>query len=144
MAQTVQLGAGVTGKIRSFWGFVGLNIITLGIYYYFWYFNINEELKEIGRAKGDPELAGSSPVNSLMAILFGWIIIVPPFISIYRTSKRIKRAEKLGGVSDTLHPGLTFILIFPLGILVIPAYIATYMIIKHQNRALIAASGARV
>ena len=144
VAQTVQLGTGSTGKIRSFWGCLGLNIITFGIYYYIWYFKINDELKEIGRAKGDPPLAGSSPANSLIAMLFGWILIVPPFISLYRTNKRIKRGEKLGGVSHTLPPMLTFILVFPLGILVIPSLIAYSMQIKHLNQALMAASGARV
>ncbi|HEV3128760.1 MAG TPA: DUF4234 domain-containing protein [Solirubrobacteraceae bacterium] len=145
MAQTVQLGTGAKGKIRSFWVGLGLNIITLGIYYYYWYFQINEELKEIGRAKGDQELADSSPINSLIAILFGGILLlIPPLVSIYRTGKRIKRAEQLGGVSDSLHPLFSFLLVFPFGILIIPALYHYAYVTKHQNRALMAASGARV
>ena len=144
MAQTVQLGTGSTGKLRSFWGGLGLNLITLGIYYYIWYFKVNDELKEIGRAKGDQELAGSSPANSLVAVLFGGLLIIPPFISIYRTGKRIKRAEELGGVGDCLHPTFAFLLLFPLGILIIPALYHYAYTIRHQNRALMAASGARM
>jgi hypothetical protein len=145
MAQTVQLGTGAKGKIRSFWAGLGLNIITLGIYYYYWYFQINDELKEIGRAKGDEELANSSPINSLIAILFGGILLlIPPLVSIYRTGNRIKRAEQLGGVSDTLHPMFSFLLVFPFGILIIPALYHYAYVTKHQNRALMAASGARV
>jgi hypothetical protein len=145
MAQTVQLGTGAKGKIRSFWVGLGLNIITLGIYYYYWYFQINEELKEIGRAKGDQELADSSPINSLIAILFGGILLlIPPLVSIYRTGKRIKRAEQLGRVSDSLHPLFSFLLVFPFGILIIPALYHYAYVTKHQNRALMAASGARV
>jgi len=145
MAQTVQLGTGAKGKIRSFWAGLGLNIITLGIYYYYWWFQINDELKEIGRAKGDEELANSSPINSLMAVLFGGILLlIPPLVSIYRTGKRVKRAEQLGGVSDTLHPMFSFLLVFPFGILIIPALYHYAYLTKHQNRALMAASGARV
>lgn len=99
MAQTVQLPTGAKGKLRSFWGCFGLSIITLGIYYYYWYYKINDEVKEIGRAKGDEKLIRSNPINSLLAIVIGGYIILPPFISLYRTNKRIKRAEKLGGVS---------------------------------------------
>ena len=145
MAQTVQLGSGGKGKIRSFWAGLGLNIITLGIYYYYWYFQINDELKEIGRSSGDQELAESSPINSLMAILFGgFLLAIPTLISVYRTGKRVKRAERLGGVKDCLHPTFSFLLVFPFGILIIPALYHYAYMTKHQNRALMAASGARV
>jgi hypothetical protein len=141
MALEVRLGTGATGKLRSFWVGLGLNIITLGIYYYYWYFQINDELKEMGRARGDEELASSKPINSLIAVLFGGILIVPPFVSIYRTGKRIQRAEQLGGVRHDNHPGLAFLLAFPLGLLIIPALLHYAMITKHQNQALMAASG---
>jgi hypothetical protein len=141
MALEVRVGTGGTGKLRSFWVGLGLNIITLGIYYYYWYFQINDELKEIGRAGGDEELASSKPINSLMAILFGGILILPPFVSIYQTGKRIQRAEKLGGVKHDIHPVWAFLLAFPLGILIIPGLIHYAMITKHQNQALLAASG---
>jgi hypothetical protein len=145
MAQTVQLGSGGKGKIRSFWAGFGLNIITLGIYYWYWYFQINDELKEIGRSQGDPELAESKPINSLLAVLLGgYLLAIPALISIYRTGKRIKHAERLVGVKDCLHPTFSFLLVFPFGILIIPALYQFAYVTKHQNRALMAASGARV
>src|SRR5260370_17119635 len=99
----------------------------------------------MGGAKGEEELANSSPINSLMGVLFGGILLlIPPLVSIYRTGKRIKRAEQLGGVGDTLHPTFAFLLVFPFGILIIPALYPYAYLTKHQNRALMAASGARV
>ena len=144
MALEVRLGTGATGKIRGFGAGLGLTIITLGIYHYYWYFQINDELKEVGRAKGDGELAASKPINSLMAILFGGLLIVPPWVSVYRTCKRVKRAEELGGVKHTIHPMWALALLFPLGILIIPALFHYSIVTKHQNRALLAASGQPV
>ena len=53
-------------------GVLGLSFITLGIYFFYWYYQINDELR---RFEHDETI---SPVRSLMAIIFGWIIIVPP------------------------------------------------------------------
>jgi hypothetical protein len=49
-----------------------------------------------------------------MAILFGWIIIVPPFIAIYNTAKHVQGDEQRLGVQPQLEPALTivFLLLF--------------------------------
>jgi hypothetical protein len=143
MAQEIELGQGGMGKIRSFWVGLGLTVITLGIYYYVWYYLINDELKDIGAAKGDQNLAGSSPTNSVIAVLLGGLLIVPPFISVYNTGNRIKRAQLLGGMDQTraINPVLAFLLAFPGGILIIPAFIHYWYITKHQNAAVRAAGG---
>ncbi len=44
------------GKTRSFWAGFGLSCITLGIYYFVWYYRLNDELKRVGTAKDDPPL----------------------------------------------------------------------------------------
>jgi hypothetical protein len=145
MAQEVELGGGGVGKIRSFWVGLGLSVITLGIYYYFWYYLINDELKDIGAAKGDQNLANSSPMMSVIAVLVGGFALIPPFISIYNTGNRIRRAEILAAVdrNQAINPVVAFLLAFPGGILIIPAFFHYWYITKHQNAAVRAAGGLR-
>jgi Domain of unknown function (DUF4234) len=78
MAQEVEFGRGGTGKIRSFWVGFGLAIVTLSIYYFCWYYFVNDELKDIGIAEDDQNLANSSPAQSVLAVLIGGWLIVPP------------------------------------------------------------------
>src|SRR3954453_6240023 len=98
MAQVISLeGTTATAKIRNpFIAFL-LVFVTLGIYYLVWYYKINRELRDLGRATGQEEQLGRSPLTSLMAITFGWLILVPPFVSTYRTFKRIHQAQEISG-----------------------------------------------
>src|SRR5207247_10330134 len=50
-------------------GVLGLSFVTLGIYFLVWYYKVNDELR---RAERDETI---SPTRSLMAMLFGWLII---------------------------------------------------------------------
>lgn len=79
-------------------------MVTLGIYYYVWYYKINNEAKRYLR---DPSLR---PVRSLLAILIGGIIIVPPFISIYRTGGRVRQMQSNAGIQDRCEPWINLIL----------------------------------
>lgn len=143
MAQTVDIGKGAEGKIRSFWTGLGLTIVTLGIYYYCWYYFVNDELKDIGRERNDENLAQSNPGMSVLAVLFGGLLIVPPLLSVYNYGQRIRRAQRLCDVpaSEQINPVTAFLLVFPGGILVIPALIHYWYVTKHQNIALRAAAG---
>jgi hypothetical protein len=67
----------------------------------------------MGKARNTDEL-GTSPGTSLLAVLVGWIIIVPPFLSFYNTWKRKEAAEKLTGQTG-MEPGLGFLLSWLLG-----------------------------
>jgi hypothetical protein len=110
MAEEVQLkGSTERGKIRNPLGVIGLSIITIGIYTIFWYYFVNKELREIGRAHNTDE-CGTSPGTSVLAITLGIFIIVPPFVSIYNTCKRLSAAERLTGTPPGMEPGLLFIL----------------------------------
>jgi len=141
MAEHVEFADGGTGKIRSFWVGILLVIVTLGIYYWFWYYLVNDELKDIGVSRGDQKLAGSSPGLSLTAVLIGWIIIIPPLISVYNYGARIQRAQGLVGVPQTerISPVLAFLLYFPGGLLIIPTFIHYWYVTKHQDVAVRAA-----
>lgn len=73
--------------------------VTLGIYNWVWYYKINRELRDYGRAKNDEELGSSSPGLSLLAVTLGILLIVPPFVSWWRCTRRIERAQGIAGVN---------------------------------------------
>jgi len=82
-------------KHRSPWAAALLPIITLGIYHFVWWYKINKELKAYGEAKGHD--LGQNPTNSLLALVPGFLIIVPPLVSYWRGTKRVMGAAKVGG-----------------------------------------------
>jgi amino acid transporter len=85
-------------------GVLGLSFITLGIYFFYWYYQVNDELRRFER---DETI---SPVRSLMAIIFGWIIIVPPFIAMYNTAKHVQGVEQRLVVQPQLEPALVIVI----------------------------------
>lgn len=74
-----------------------LEIVTLTIYGFFWWYFIHRELRDYGRAKGTTEL-GTSPGTSLLAVTLGLLIIVPALVSIYNGFKRVQAAQRLNGI----------------------------------------------
>jgi hypothetical protein len=82
-------------KVRSPWAVALLPIVTLGIYGLVWWYKINKELKAYGEAKGHD--LGENPVNSLLALFPGGIIIVPALITYWRGTKRVQGAAKVAG-----------------------------------------------
>jgi Domain of unknown function (DUF4234) len=119
MAEEVQIaGTSEVAKIRNPLAPALLPFVTLGIYYYVWYYKINKELAEMGKARNTEEL-GTSPGTSLIAVLFGWILIfIPTIISVYNTWKRKVAAEAMTG-QEGMEAGLGLllsILIGPVGI----------------------------
>lgn len=119
MARVVQIaGASSTAKMRNPFAVVALSVITLGLYGIFWWYFINREMADLGRANGVPEL-GDSPVTSVVALTLGSLILVPPFVTFYRTAKRVETAQNRMLGSNNFSPLLAFILIFipPLGLI---------------------------
>ena len=102
MAETVMI-EGTSYLKRNPLGVLGLSFITFGIYFFYWYWKINDELSTFEQ---DDTI---SPTRSLMAILFGWIIIVPPFIAIYNTSKHVQGDERQMELQPELEPALTIV-----------------------------------
>ncbi len=103
MAESVMIG-GQRYLKRQPLGVLGLSVITLGIYFFYWYFKINEELQTF---ENDNTI---SPVRSLMAMIFGWLIIVPPFIAMYNTARHVRTAEERVGIVQQLEPALTIVI----------------------------------
>ncbi len=103
MAESVTLD-GQRYLKRNPLGVLGLSFITLGIYFLYWYYQVNDELR---RFEHDESI---SPVRSLMAMLFGWIIIVPPFIAMYNTAKHVQAVEGRMSIQPELEPALTIVI----------------------------------
>ena len=94
MAQELQIGGGEDRvKIRNPWAVALLPIITLGIYHLVWWYRINRELRDYGRAKGYD--LGQSPTSSLLALFPGGIIIIPALVSYWRGTKRVQGAARV-------------------------------------------------
>src|SRR3954466_8891739 len=114
MAEEIAIAnSGERAKLRNPLGVVGLSIITIGIYYAFWWYYVNREMRDLGRARGVD--LGENPVNSVLAVTPGWIIIVPAIVSMWRTSDRILRAQETAGVPNTASGPIVFILLFLIG-----------------------------
>lgn len=101
MAEEFQVGTTYV-KIRNPFGVFVLAIVTLGIYYVVWYYKVNRELRD---AAG----IDVSPVTAILAITIGWVIIVPPFVSWYRTFERIQQAQRQAGLATEVNPILGFV-----------------------------------
>lgn len=82
-------------KIRSPWAAALLPIVTLGIYHLVWWYKINRELRDFGKAKGYD--LGQNPTNSLLALFPGALIIVPALITYWRGTKRVMGAARVAG-----------------------------------------------
>jgi hypothetical protein len=110
VAEEIQIvGTRDKAKIRHPLGVLGLSLVTAGIYYLYWYFQVNNELANLGESRGTEEL-GTAPTKSLLAMFPGFILIVPPFVSLWNTCQRINRGQKLTGEGVGLNPPLAFVL----------------------------------
>ena len=53
-----------------------------------------------------------NPLLSLLALFPGAIIIVPPFVSVYRTGGRIRSMQEAGGLPPSVLPIIGLLLMF--------------------------------
>ena len=130
MAETVTI-EGQQYLKRNPLGVLGLTFITLGIYGLYWYYKINDEIR---RFEKDETI---SPVRSLMALLFGWLIIVPPFIAVWNTANHVLKMEERTGVQSQISPALAVVLL-----LVVSIALGIY-VQEHVNRVWDKAAGMR-
>jgi hypothetical protein len=99
VAEVLNIG-GQEFKKRSPLGVWGLSIITIYIYYFVWYYKINDEAR---RYLGDDSI---KPGIALLAVTLGTLLIIPHFVSIYRTGERIQRMQEKAGVQQQISPAL--------------------------------------
>ena len=132
MADLVVTPDGIGYKRRNPWGVFLLTMVTIGIYGIVWYYKVNNELRNYG-VQNDPAVA-------TLAITLGGILIVPPFVSYYKTAARIQTAQERAGASERMIPVLGLVLTLVIG---------TFALVYYQsqiNKAwdALAAAGADV
>jgi hypothetical protein len=97
-------------KRNAFLVWIVWPLLTLGIYHFVWYYKIHEEMQRFDSRQP------INPTGSVLTILFGWIIIVPPFVSYFNTGNRIANAQRAAGLPPTANPWIGFILLFVFGL----------------------------
>jgi Domain of unknown function (DUF4234) len=112
MADEVQINGGPgIAKIRHPVGVAVLTLITLGIYGLYWWYQVNREMVDLGKAR-NAEGLGDNPTTSLLAFFPGGLIIVPALISLYNGTQRMKRAQELTtGTTPSLNGWIIVILV---------------------------------
>jgi hypothetical protein len=98
-------GSGLVGKRRNpFASWLGLPLITLGIYSLVWVYKTNKELSEYDRR------IKVNPTLSVLAFFPGFILLfIPPLVAAWRLSNRVQQAQH-AAVSTECSPILAFIL----------------------------------
>ena len=138
MAESVQLApSGGDAKMRNPLGVLALSLITLGIYYVFWYYFINREMRDYGNANGVD--LGQSPGVSVLAITLGAFVIIPPFVSVWGTGRRMEGTQRTAGISGGSGPLFFVLHIIPIVNLFAPIYMQ-----MELNKAWRAIGGRRV
>ena len=112
MAQTVTLEGGTEVKIRRPWGVFLLTIVTLWIYYLVWYYKINREMRDYG--------VDVSPGVALLAITLGGLVIIPPFVSTWRTFKRIRELQRQASLEEPHINHVTGFVLYLIALVLLP------------------------
>lgn len=106
MSQLVVIGSQTYKKRNVVAVWIGLPLITLGIYSLVWIYKVNDEAR---RFLGDDSIR---PALSVLAFIPGGILIIPPFIAIYRLGTRIARMEAAAGNPNRAEPVVGLVLGF--------------------------------
>ncbi len=91
---------------------IGLPLLTLGIYYVVWWYKINNEAR---RFLNDQSI---DPRMSVLAVTVGSLIVVPPFVSAYGTTARVARMQERAGfpAGTRANPWVSLLLHFVFGL----------------------------
>lgn len=105
---------GPVGKDRSPAAVLGLSIVTIGIYYLYWYGSLNGEIQ-----RHDPSIR----VSPGLAVL-SQLVPIANLISAYATAARLRQMQLDDDNSDTISPVVALLLYLLLGI-AYPLYLAS-------------------
>ena len=86
--------AALAGRLRNPVVVGVLTFVTLGIYGIAWWYLINREMAEHGRALGRHDL-GDDPALSTLAVFPGSLVVVPAVWTTVTTFQRIQIAQRL-------------------------------------------------
>jgi len=110
MARQVNLGGEIFKRRNPIGVWLVLPFITLGIYFFVYWYKINNEARRYLR---DPSI---QPGISLLAVLLGWILIVPPFVTVYTSAGRVRRMQENARIQDRIEPWIALLLRFFFGL----------------------------
>lgn len=108
------VGAGHNMKRRNPVGaWLGLPLITFGIYGLVWFFKVHDELHQYDRR------IDNAATNALLSMLFGAITLgIWPLIMYVKLGGRIAQAQRAAGLQPSCSGGIGFLLgIFGFGVL---------------------------
>jgi uncharacterized membrane protein HdeD (DUF308 family) len=103
-------GSDYPAKVRSLWAVALLPIVTIGIYFFVWYYKTNKEMASLGEARGRSDDLGDSPGTSLLAVTLGALVIVPAIVSLVHTFQRIQTTQRLTRGGEALNGWIGVIL----------------------------------
>jgi len=89
---------------------LGLPLITLGIYHFVWYYKIHEEMAQFDRRRVVP---AAGPV--LVLLFLGWTVIAP-LISYHNAGARVREAQRAAGLDPSCSPAASWLLAFVFGL----------------------------
>ncbi|MBX6390216.1 MAG: DUF4234 domain-containing protein [Frankia sp.] len=81
---------------------LGLPLITLGVYSLVWFYKTTREVAEYARIRVRPGV-------SVLAVSLGVLLIVPPFVAVWRLCERASAARRAAGLPPLPVP-LAFLL----------------------------------
>ena len=140
MAQKVYINGGPErAKIRHPVAVPLLGIVTLGIYWIYWWYQVNREMADLGRIRRAEGL-GDQPFLSLLAMFPGALVIVPPYFSLYNGVQRIKRAQEITVGKVTMEGWIVLgmlvgSLLIGIAWLIVPGYIQNELNRVWQHQA---------
>ena len=94
-------------KHRRPWLIPVWTVLTAGIYWFYWHWRVNRELR-------DAFVMPVGPFLSLLAITIGWVLVFPPFLAWWRLLGRIDEAQRRRGVERRIVKPVGFLLFLTL------------------------------
>jgi hypothetical protein len=107
------LTVGVLPKRRDPWMVGALGLATIGLYWVFWVWQVNRELRRFD------ERIAARPALSAAAVSVGAPLAIPQFLSIYRIGRRVELAQRAAGIPATCDPvaGVLWWICFGVGVM---------------------------
>jgi fatty acid desaturase len=102
-------------KPRSSLAVILLSVVTVGIYFYYWLYKVNQEAALI---KGDRR---AKPHVSLLAVSLGALLVIPFYRTLWTTAERVGYAT--GSSPGFAAKFLVCILLSPLAVVAYPAWV---------------------
>jgi hypothetical protein len=107
------LTVGVLPRRRDPWMVGALGLATIGLYWIFWVWQINRELRSFD------ERIRARPACSAAAVSLGAPLAVPQFLAIHHIGLRIEAAQRAAGIPPTCDPvtGVLWWVCFGVGVM---------------------------